>query len=78
MSCTCRAAQCRGVVTGADWKRADLQHRYEGHWPPGLQQRIVGLEREFEGVECRSALLEVPGRRGVLLARSVLWRQQCG
>jgi SET domain-containing protein len=40
MDCHCGAARCRGVVTGADWRRADLQRRYAGHWPPGLQQRI--------------------------------------
>lgn len=46
MNCACRTAQCRGIVTGTDWKRADLQHRFEGHWPPGLQRRIAGLEPE--------------------------------
>ena len=40
MECTCGAATCRGVITGEDWRRADLQRRYARHWPPGLQQRI--------------------------------------
>jgi hypothetical protein len=40
MDCHCGAARCRGVVTGADRRRADLQRRYAGPWPPGLQQRI--------------------------------------
>ena len=41
MDCRCGAAGCRNVVTGADWRRPDLQHRYAGHWPPGLQRRIA-------------------------------------
>ncbi len=42
MDCDCGAAGCRRVVTGADWRRVDLQRRYAGHWPPGLQRRIAG------------------------------------
>ncbi len=42
MVCTCGAASCRTVVTGEDWRRPELQRRYAGHWPPGLQRRISG------------------------------------
>ena len=42
MTCTCGAASCRGAITGEDWRRPDLQRRYAGHWPPGLQRRISG------------------------------------
>ncbi len=40
MECTCGAASCRGVITGQDWRRPELQRRYAGHWPPGLRRRI--------------------------------------
>ncbi len=40
MQCGCGAASCRRVVTGEDWRLVDLQRRYAGHWPPGLQRRI--------------------------------------
>jgi uncharacterized protein len=40
MSCQCRAACCRGTVTGLDWQRRDLQERYGEHWVPGLLHRI--------------------------------------
>ena len=40
MHCRCRTPSCRLVVTGEDWRRTDLQQRYAGHWPPGLQRRI--------------------------------------
>ena len=42
MVCACRSAGCRGVITGADWRHADLRARYQGHWPLGLQRRIDG------------------------------------
>lgn len=42
MVCACGSAGCRGVITGADWRRADLRARYQGHWPLGLQRRIDG------------------------------------
>jgi uncharacterized protein len=40
MACSCGRRQCRGVVTGDDWRRPELQERYEGHWVPALQARI--------------------------------------
>jgi hypothetical protein len=42
MACACGSVGCRGIVSGADWRRVDLQARYKGHWPPGLQRRIDG------------------------------------
>ena len=40
MACACESADCRGVITGADWRSTDLRARYRGHWPLGLQRRI--------------------------------------
>jgi len=48
LECTCATASCRTVVTGEDWRRADLQRRYAGHWPPGLQRRISGVAASSE------------------------------
>jgi hypothetical protein len=42
MSCRCGAPQCRGVVTSEDWRLAELQARYAGHWVPALEDRIRG------------------------------------
>lgn len=36
MDCACGSALCRGVVTGSDWRLAELQDRYGEHWTPGL------------------------------------------
>jgi len=40
MVCTCGAASCRGIVTGSDWMRPELQALHEHRWPPGLQRKI--------------------------------------
>jgi hypothetical protein len=40
MTCACASPRCRGVVTGDDWRRADLRERYAGHWVPALAARI--------------------------------------
>jgi uncharacterized protein len=40
MNCACGSPLCRNVVTGIDWQRADLQHRYGEHWIPALLKLI--------------------------------------
>ena len=39
--CECRTESCRGLVTGADWKRPELQARYSGSFSSYLAQRIA-------------------------------------
>lgn len=45
--CCCGAAECRGRVTGEDWKRSDLWQRYQGFFSPYLQRRIAKLRRRL-------------------------------
>jgi hypothetical protein len=40
MACACRSSLCRGVITGEDWRRPELQARYGDHWIPMLLARI--------------------------------------
>jgi uncharacterized protein len=40
MACSCGSGQCRGVVTGNDWRRPDLRIRYGRHWVPALLARM--------------------------------------
>lgn len=40
MPCACRSSLCRGVITGGDWRRSELQERYQEHWIPVLAHRI--------------------------------------
>lgn len=39
--CDCEAECCRGMLTGRDWKRVDVQARYAGYFSPLLEKRIV-------------------------------------
>lgn len=40
MPCNCGSANCRGTVTGEDWRLPELQRRYRGHFSPFLNKRI--------------------------------------
>ncbi|MDR2987581.1 MAG: SET domain-containing protein-lysine N-methyltransferase [Nocardiopsaceae bacterium] len=40
MQCSCGSPLCRRVITGDDWRRAELRERYEQHWVPALLTRI--------------------------------------
>jgi len=44
MACACGSSLCRGVVTGQDWQRPELQARYAGHWLPTLAGRIAAAQ----------------------------------
>ena len=40
-TCGCGTAGCRGTVTGLDWKRPELQRKYQGHFSSYLARRIA-------------------------------------
>lgn len=44
--CTCQAPNCRGHISGEDWKRSELWERYAGYFVPYLQRRIEALKKE--------------------------------
>ena len=43
MECRCGSSSCRGVITGDDWRRPDLQERYSGRFSPFINARIARL-----------------------------------
>lgn len=43
--CNCSSALCRGVVSGNDWRLGELQARYQAHFLPCINDRIVVLKR---------------------------------
>lgn len=45
MVCRCGAPTCRGVVTGRDWMKKELQDKYRGWFCWHLQRRIDALGR---------------------------------
>jgi SET domain-containing protein len=40
MSCRCGSSNCRGVITGEDWKLETLREAYGEHWTPALLERL--------------------------------------
>ena len=41
MACACGAVVCRRLVTGEDWRRAELRQRYGRHWVPALLELLT-------------------------------------
>ncbi|MFL6583075.1 MAG: SET domain-containing protein [Chthoniobacterales bacterium] len=41
LECNCGASNCRGTVTGKDWRRPDLQQRYAGYFSAYLALKIT-------------------------------------
>jgi hypothetical protein len=63
--CACGSSQCRGRVTGNDWRDPVLWKRYAGHVSPYLQRRINALQRERSPRRRkRAALAVVHGANG--------------
>lgn len=40
MKCRCGAKSCRGTITGFDWKRPEVQKKYDGYFSWFIQRRI--------------------------------------
>jgi uncharacterized protein len=41
IECRCGAPNCRGILTGKDWQRPELQKRYAGYFSPYLARKII-------------------------------------
>jgi hypothetical protein len=40
MECRCRTGSCRGVISGRDWQRPELQRKYGDYFSTYLLRRI--------------------------------------
>jgi hypothetical protein len=40
MKCGCSSPRCRGIITGKDWKRKDLQKKYGDYFAWFILQKI--------------------------------------
>lgn len=38
--CRCGSPDCRRIITGDDWRREDVQERYQNHFSPFINRRI--------------------------------------
>ena len=43
LECHCGSPSCRGIVTGRDWMKPELQAKYRGHFAWHVQRRIDRL-----------------------------------
>ena len=41
MECSCGAPGCRTIITGNDWRRREIQRRYEGYFSRYIHDRFV-------------------------------------
>lgn len=46
LECKCGDRSCRGVVTGKDWQRKDLQEKYGNHFTYHILKKIKSRQRE--------------------------------
>lgn len=44
MDCLCGTSNCRGRVTGEDWKLPELQQRYRGYFQPYIERKIDQIQ----------------------------------
>lgn len=40
MLCNCQSKNCRGIITGGDWKKKSIQTQYQGYFSAYIQQKI--------------------------------------
>ena len=45
-ACGCLAPSCRKNITADDWKRPEIQSRYEGYFSPYIERKIVASKRK--------------------------------
>jgi uncharacterized protein len=45
MICRCGAPSCRGMITGDDWRKPELQRKYDGYFSWFIQRRIDAERR---------------------------------
>ena len=58
--CHCNSIDCRGEITGDDWRQKNLQERYRGYFSPYLSRRIAasGLARKLKKNDVEKLLLD--------------------
>jgi len=44
MRCHCGNNRCRGLITGVDWRKPEIQKRYDGYFSWYIQRRIDSLK----------------------------------
>jgi hypothetical protein len=45
MQCECGAESCRGIITGTDWRKPEIQHKCGGYFSWFIQRRIDAVQK---------------------------------
>jgi len=45
MQCKCGAETCRGIITGTDWRKPEIQRKYDGYFSWFIQRRIEAVKK---------------------------------
>ncbi len=45
MQCRCGSQSCRGTITGFDWRKPEIQKKYDGYFSWFIQRRIDALNK---------------------------------
>jgi len=48
MECQCGAETCRGVITGTDWRKPQIQRKYNGYFSWFIQRKIEAAKKSTE------------------------------
>jgi uncharacterized protein len=50
MNCRCGSQSCRGIITGFDWQKPEIQKKYNGYFSWFIQRRIDALRKASPSV----------------------------
>ncbi len=56
VKCRCGNANCRGTVTGKDWRRLDLQKKYSGYFSAYLEAKIRSQPKKSKPARNHSSI----------------------
>ena len=43
--CNCGSPECRGIISGKDWRLLKIQNKYRGHFSPYINRLIENLDQ---------------------------------
>jgi uncharacterized protein len=53
MQCRCGTPTCRGTITGFDWRKAEIQRKYDGYFSWFIQRRIDAMRKASSSTDQR-------------------------
>jgi uncharacterized protein len=53
MQCSCGTPSCRGTITGSDWRKPEIQAKYDGYFSWFIQRRIDAMRKASSAADQR-------------------------